>query len=66
MLHIRLTSRRLTPTARLRPDILITSPLSAERGVENNLHVLEMAIDITMPLSATEMGHRRAPFARIG
>ncbi len=66
ILHIRLTRRRLAPTARLRPDILIASPVPAERGVEDDLHVLEMAGNVAMSRSAAEVAHRRTPFAWIG
>lgn len=65
ILHIRFTSRRLTPTAALSPDILIASPLSAECCIKDNLHVLKMAVDITMTRSTAEMTHRCAPLRRI-
>ena len=66
VLHISLTRRRLRPTATLRPNILITRPLTTKRRVKNNLHVFKMTVNIAVIRSTAEMRHRGAPLRRVG
>lgn len=60
LLDVRLAGIRLVPAAALRPHL--PGPRAAERGVEDEVHVLEVRVDV----AAGVVGERGAPFARVG
>lgn len=64
LLNVRLAGIRLLLAAALRPDL--SRPRPAERGVEHDVHVLEMVVDVAPARIVRQRGAPRARIRAVG